>query len=547
MPEFSFDLPYPSRRSPVLARSIVATSQPLAAQAGLRMMLAGGNAIDAAIATAIALTVVEPTSNGIGSDAFAIVWDGQELHGLNASGRSPAAWTHDFFRQFDAMPVHGWHSVTVPGAVSAWVELSERFGALSFQKLFEPAINYARNGFVVSPVIADGWKRAVEKLSEYPSFQSTFSPNGRAPRAGEVFRSKDHARTLEMIAQSKGESFYRGESAEMIAACAKAEGGLLSFDDLAAHRADWLQPIATNYCDVSLHEMPPNGQGIAALLALGILRHLLLAAMRLDSADFLHFQIEAMKLALSDAYRHVGDPDFMLLSANDLLDDEYARQRAKLIDARRAKIAAHGVPKQGDTVYLTTADAQGRMVSFIQSNYMGFGSGIVVPGTGIALQNRGAGFVLEEGHPNCFGPNKRPFHTIIPGFVMRGEPSPQPSPAHSTGSGQGGRGSSPLMSFGVMGGPMQAQGHVQMMVRIFDFHQNPQAASDAPRWQVTRGVEVLVEDGFDPAVLDELKSRGHQIRLAQPIEFGGAQLIYRLEDGYVAGSDHRKDGQAVGF
>ena len=529
MADFSFDFPYRSQRMPVLARNVVATSQPLAAQAGLRMLLAGGNAIDAALAAAIALTVVEPTSNGIGSDAFAIVWDGAALHGLNASGRSPGKWSVDFFRStFDAMPLRGWHSVTVPGAVSAWVELSNRFGALPFEKLFEPAIDYARDGFAVSPITAGAWQRSVEILKDFPTFLHTFAPDGRAPRAGELFRSEGHARTLDGIARSHGEAFYRGDLGAAIAACARDEGGLLEQHDLAEHRAEWVDTISTDYRGRRLHEIPPNGQGIAALLALAILRHSPLAFTRIDSADFVHLQIEAMKLALADAHRYVSDPGHMDVRVADLLDDAYARDRAKRIDPTRATIAAHGVPPRGDTVYLAAADRSGRMVSFIQSNYYGFGSGVVVPGTGIALQNRGAGFTLEENHPNQVGPRKRPFHTIIPGFVTAAD-------------------GTPLMSFGVMGGPMQAQGHVQMMVRIFDFGQNPQAASDAPRWQVTRGREVLVERGFAPDVLDELRARGHDVTLAEPEQFGGAQLIYRLRDGYLAASDHRKDGQAVGF
>jgi gamma-glutamyltranspeptidase/glutathione hydrolase len=529
MSNVSYDFPYPSQRMPVLARNVVATSQPLAAQAGLRMLLNGGNAIDAALAAAIALTVVEPTSNGIGSDAFAIVWDGSKLHGLNASGRSPAKWTSEFFKnQFDAMPLRGWHSVTVPGAVSAWVELSRRFGALPFENLFEPAIEYARDGFPVSPITAEAWQRSVEILKGFPTFLQTFAPDARAPHAGEIFRSDAHARTLELIARTRGEAFYRGELAAAIAQCARDEGGLLDERDMAEHRAEWVDTIWTDHRARRLHEIPPNGQGIAALLALGILRHSPLAASQIDSGDFLHLQIEALKLALADAHRYVSDANHMDEPVENLLDDAYARDRAKLILLTRATVATHGAPAHGDTVYLTAADRDGRMVSFIQSNYYGFGSGVVVPGTGIALQNRGAGFTLEVNHPNQVGPRKRPFHTIIPAFVTRSD-------------------ATPLMSFGVMGGPMQAQGHVQMMVRTFDFGQNPQAASDAPRWQVTRGLEVLVEQGFPLDVLNDLRARGHDVKIAEPEQFGGAQLIHKLEDGYLAASDHRKDGQAVGF
>lgn len=523
----NFDQPYPSRRSPVLARNAVATSQPLAAQAGLRMLAAGGNAVDAAIASAIALTVVEPTSNGIGSDAFAIVWDGEQLCGLNASGRSPAAWTRDAFAGLNRMPERGWNSVTVPGAVSAWVELSAQFGKLPFEKLFEPAIEHARRGFLVSPIIARSWDRAVRTYAGFEAFARTFAPQGRAPRAGERFVMPDHAESLEKIARSRGEEFYRGDLAGKIAADAATNGGLMTLDDLASHRAEWVEPICCDYRGVTLHEIPPNGQGIAALLALNLLSHFDLAPLQVDSPDSLHVQIEAMKLALSDAYRYVSDPAAMDVTAADLLDPEYSRSRAAMIDPKRALAASHGFPKRGGTVYLSAADASGMMVSFIQSNYYGFGSGIVIPGTGIAMQNRGFGFVLDPKHPNCVGPRKRPFHTIIPAFVTRG--------------------GSPLMSFGVMGGPMQAQGHVQMMTRIFDHGQNPQAASDAPRWQFIDGLEVLLEAGFYAATIDGLRARGHAVRIEGPEAFGGAQLIYRLDDGYLAASDHRKDGQAVGF
>lgn len=532
MSDFSYDLPYPSPRQPVLARNVVATSQPLAGQAGLRILLAGGNAVDAALASAIALTVVEPTSNGIGSDAFAIVWDGKSLHGLNGSGRSPAAWTREFFRSnFTEMPLRGWHSVTVPGAVSAWVELSKRFGKLPFEALFAPAIDYARNGFLVSPITARAWQRSVEIFSgaDFESFQTTFASNGRAPRAGEVFKSEAHARTLESISSSRGESFYRGELAEKIIQHARERAGLMTLDDLASHRADWVEPISVDYAGQRLHEIPPNGQGIAALIALNILKHFELKSLVVDSADSVHLQIEATKLALTDAYRHVADADHMNCSVNSLLDEVYARERAKLIDRRRAADPGHGEPRPGGTVYLTSADASGMMVSFIQSNYYGFGSGVVIPGTGIAMQNRGHGLVLDDDHVNQVGPRKRPFHTIIPAFVTDAK----------TGS--------PRMSFGVMGGHMQAQGHVQMMTRIFDHGQSPQAACDAPRWRVDGGRTVSIEAGFDAKVIEELKQRGHDIRIAPSAEFGGAQLIYKLDDGYLAASDHRKDGQALGF
>ena len=527
---FSYDFPYRSQRTPVMAKNVVATSQPLAAQAGLRTLLQGGNAVDAAVAAAIALSVVEPTSNGIGSDAFCILWDGQELHGLNASGRSPTALTPERFAGHDTVPLRGWDAVTVPGAVSAWVALSDRFGKLPFERLLEPAIYYAQNGFLVSPITARAWSFAPETFGNFEAFSNGFLPNGRAPNAGELFKFPDQATTLQKIAETKGEAFYRGELAQAIAADAKKHGALLSEEDLANHQADWVGTVSKAYGDVELHEIPPNGQGLAALLMLGILKHHDLEPYPLDSADSLHLQIEAMKLAFADAYRYVADPQAMDMSVEALLDDSYLAERAKLIDMNNAQDPGHGTPEHGGTVYLTTADESGMMVSFIQSNYYGFGSGVVVPGTGISLQNRGAGFVLEEGHPNRVGPAKRPFHTIIPGFATRG--------------GQ------PLLSFGVMGGPMQPQGHAQMLVRMFVYNQNPQTASDAPRWRVMDKRRVAVEAGFGDEVLNELASRGHQLdrsELGTDFSFGGAQLIYKTEDGYIAGSDHRKDGQAVGY
>ena len=525
MNPFDWSQPYPSRRSPVLARNIVATSQPLAAQAGLRMLLAGGNAVDAALATAIALTVVEPTSNGIGSDAFAIVFDGKKLHGLNASGRSPAAWTPGRFAGLSSMPARGWDTVTVPGAVSAWVTLSQAFGALPFEKLFAPAIAYARHGFPVSPVIARAWQGAAAAFKDFPDFQSSFTTAGRAPAAGETWRFEDQARTLERIAATRGEAFYRGEIAQSIAAHAAATGGLLTADDLAEHTADRVEPIATDFRGYTVHEIPPNGQGLAALIALGILERSRLSDFDVDTTDFFHVQIEAMKLAFADAHRYISDIDTMEFAPTELLQPAYLDARAKRIDMKHAGEPTFGVPTEGGTVYLTTADASGMMVSFIQSNYVGFGSGVVVPGTGISLQNRGKGFTLEAGHPNQVGPRKRPYHTIIPAFVTRdGEP---------------------VMSFGVMGGPMQAQGHVQMMVRIVACGQNPQAAADAPRWQVFDGRTVTLEDGVAPDVVEELTRRGH--RISHGPNGGGAQLIWKLEDGYAAASEPRKDGHAVGF
>jgi gamma-glutamyltranspeptidase / glutathione hydrolase len=526
----TFDLPYPSRRVPVLARNVVATSQPLAAQAGLRMLLAGGNAVDAALAAAIALTVVEPTGNCVGSDAFAILWDGRALHGLNASGRSPAGWTPARFAGAGEMPQIGWDSVTVPGAVSAWVALSRRFGRLPFADLFAPAIAYAEGGFAVSPTVAVLWEKGATRLADQPGFAETFLPGGRAPRAGELFRNPALAATLRTIAETEGEAFYRGEIAARIAADAARHGAALTEDDLAAHAPDWCGTISHAFGGYDLHEIPPNGQGIAALIALGLLAHTDVAGRAPDDPQALHLQIEAMKLALADADRFVADPAHMDTTPAALLDPDYLARRATLIDPARAQVAEAGAPRHGGTVYLTAADEGGMMVSFIQSNYMGFGSGVVVPGTGIHLQNRGAGFTLEPGHPNEVGPGKRPFHTIIPGFVMRD--------------------GAPEMSFGVMGGPMQAQGHVQMVMRCLIAGQNPQAAADAPRLRFVAGRAVAMETAMPAATQAALAALGHEIRLEPPdnaFGFGAAQLIRRAPAGYVAGSDHRKDGCAVGF
>ncbi len=527
---FGWEQPYPSRRSPVLAANVVATSQPLAAQAGLAMLGAGGNAVDAALAAAVALTVVEPTSNGLGSDAFALVWDGRKLHGLNASGRAPAAWTRERFKHCEAMPMTGWDAVTVPGAVSAWAALSSRFGRLPFERLFEPAVRYARDGYPVSPVIAGGWAAQAPGLGErFPDFAAAFLPGGRPPRAGERFRLPEMARTLEEIAATKGESFYRGSLAGRIAAASRQAGGAMTADDLGAHAAEWVEPVSVEYRGWRLHEIPPNGQGIAALSALGILGELPLGEHPADSADSLHLQIEAMKLAFADAHRHVTEPGHMRVAPDEMLDAGYLAERARLIDPRRACEPEPGLLAHDDTVYLTAADESGMMVSFIQSNFHGFGSGIVVPGTGISMQNRAVGFSLDPKHPNCVAGGKRPYHTIIPGFVTRE-----------------GR---PVMSFGVMGGPMQPQGHLQMMVRLADYAQNPQAAADAPRWRVDGGLDVSVEPGFAPGVLEELRRRGHRLKTDRPPSaFGGAQLVWRLAGGgYCAGSDPRKDGHAVGF
>jgi len=529
MTSFDYQFPYRSQRMPVMARNMVAASQPLAVQAGVRVLQEGGNAVDAALATAITLAIVEPTSNGIGSDAFALIWDDGSLKGLNASGRSPSAVERSDYPG-DTMPMFGWPTVTVPGAVSAWVTMSERFGKLPFEKLFEAGIDYAKNGYAVSPITARAWAAAPLEFRDQEGFHH-FLPNGEPPAPGQWFQFPDQAASLEEIAKTKGETMYRGDLANEMVASSKRNNWKLQHSDLELHQADWVAPIYKQYGDITLHEIPPNGQGLAALLMLGILGHCNIKQYPLDSADSVHLQAEAMKLAFADAYQYIADPDAMTLNLDDVLSDDYLAERAKLIDMQSAGNPPHGFPNRGGTVYLTTADQNGMMVSMIQSNYCGFGSGVVVEGTGISLQNRGSGFNLIPGHANEIAGGKRPFHTIIPGFVTRGN--------------------KPEMSFGVMGGSMQAQGHAQMVIRIYDYGQNPQTASDAARWRVLEDNSLHLEDGFDPDVSRELAARGHILATNTPDEafgFGGAQLIYRSSDQfYIAGSDHRKDGMASGF
>ena len=535
---FDWTQSYPSVRRPVFGRNVVSTSHPLAAQAGLRMLLAGGNAVDAAIATAAAMTIVEPCSNGLGSDAFCILWDGSALHGLNASGPAPAAWTPDYFRRkhgADAQrpPMRGWDSVSVPGAVGGWVALSKRFGKLPFGDLLQPAIEIARRGYAVPVVVHQKWTAAAELLADQPGYAQAFMPRGRAPQVGERFRFEAAARGLELIAASEGEAFYRGEIAAAAERHASAHGGAMTAADFAAYAPEWVTPLAKDYRGHTLHEIPPNGQGIAAQIALGILSHFDLAALPVDSAACQHLQIEAMKLAFADVYRFVAEPASMEVTPAQMLDDAYLASRAKLIDRKRAQEFGAGNPVKGGTIYLTTADESGMMVSFIQSNYMGFGSGVVVPEFGLSLQNRGHDFSLDEASPNLVAPGKRPFHTIIPAFLTKD--------------------GAPVMSFGVMGGHMQPQGHMQTLVRMLDHAQHPQAACDAPRWRFNQGLEINIEPGMDPATVQGLADLGHHFNAIEDsyMDFGAGQFIWRLgdpaEEGYVAASDARRDGQAAAY
>ncbi len=533
---------YPSTRLPLFARNVVSTSHPLAAQAGLRMLLQGGNAVDAVIAAAAALTITEPVSNGLGSDAFCILWDGQQLHGLNASGPAPHAWTPGYFHgKYGAEaltpPKRGIDAVTVPGAVAGWVALSERFGQLPFADLMQPAIELAERGYAVPVVVQQKWAAATPELQGQPGFADAFLPWGRVPQLGELFRFPAAARGLRAIAESKGEAFYRGPIAQALARFAAQHGGALTEADLAAYRPEWVTPIGQEYRGYTLHEIPPNGQGIAALIALGILSNFDVAALEVDSVAAQHLQIEAMKLAFADVYRYVAEPRAMDLSPAQMLDPAYLKHRAALIDMHRAQDFGAGNPAKGGTVYLTAADERGMMVSFIQSNYMGFGSGAVEPTFGISLQNRGHGFNLGTGPDrntaNLVAPGKRPFHTIIPAFLTK--------------DGQ------PVMSYGVMGANMQPQGHMQTLVRLLDHGQGLQAACDAPRWRFDSGLHINVESAMDRATVQGLQDLGHQTRsIDDPYQdFGAGQFIWRLGDpgseGYVAASDPRRDGQAVGF
>ena len=539
--QFDYTNPYHSTRLPVFARNIVSTSHPLAAQAGLRMYWQGGNAVDAAIAAAAALTITEPVSNGLGSDAFCILWDGKELHGLNASGHAPAAWTPAYFHgKYGAHqanpPKRGMDAVTVPGAVASWAALSQRFGKLPFADLMQPAIDIAERGYLLPVVVQQKWAAAAEELHSQPGFAAHFMPRGRAPGVGELFQFPAAARGLRAIAQSGGEAFYRGEIAQALERFSDNHGGSLRASDLAAYQPEWVKPLAQNYRGYTLHEIPPNGQGIAALIALGILGHFDMAGLARDGVDSQHVQIEAMKLAFADVYRYIADPRSMQVQTEQLLDPQYLAQRARLIDLHQAQDFGAGNPVKGGTVYLTAADESGMMVSFIQSNYMGFGSGCVEPQFGISLQNRGHGFSTQASaanSANLVAPGKKPFHTIIPAFLTQG--------------GQ------PVMSFGVMGANMQPQGHMQTLVRMLDYSQNPQAACDAPRWRFNTGLAINVESGMDPATVQGLAARGHQMEVINDSyqDFGAGQFIWRAGDpateGYIAASDARRDGLVAGM
>ena len=522
---------YPSRRSVIFAKNgMAATGTPQAAQAGIETMQRGGNAIDAIVAMAMCLPVVEPTANGIGGDAFALAYVNGTLHGLNASGWAPSKINAALLREkgFLDMPVRGFAPVTVPGAPSAWAALSGRFGRLSLSEAAEPAIRYAAEGFPVSASTAQGWRGAVENFAktctgdEYKPWFEVFAKGGKAPEAGEIWRDADMAETLREIGRTNAESFYRGDLMEKIVKFSDAFGGYFIREDFCDFVPAWVTPLSVPYRGYEVCEIPPNGQGIAALMALNILSRFELDGQR-ETARNYHLQIEAMKLAFADALQHVTDARDMRIPVKDLLSQEYAAERSRLV-ADKAKVFTYGRPSGSGTVYLCAADGEGNMVSYIQSNYMGFGSGLCVPGTGISLQNRGCNFSLDPGHVNELEPRKRPYHTIIPGFLMKE-----------------GR---PVGPFGVMGGFMQPQGHVQMVVNTVDFHMNPQEALDAPRWQWSHKKNIALEGFMDAGIVRELSELGHEVSLSPRYgPMGRGQIIWRMPNGTLCGgTEPRTDG-----
>ncbi|WP_054635959.1 gamma-glutamyltransferase [Thalassobacillus sp. C254] len=523
--------PYVSKRNPVFAKKgMVATSHPLAAEAGKEMLMKGGNAVDAAIATAAALTVVEPTSNSMGGDSFALVWIDGRLHGLNASGKSPRKMSMEAVKEagYKEIPEHGLIPVTVPGAPGSWAELSEKFGRLPFKDVLAPAISLAEEGFPVSPVVSKYWKRSYELFKEvltgeeFSNWFDTFSLSGRCPEAGEIWKAPDHAETLRKIGDSNGDAFYKGELADQIDSYSRNHGGLIRKEDLEDFTPEWVEPISTSYKGFDIWEIPPNGQGLNTLLALNILEDMNLSEK--ETVDTYHLLIEAMKLGFADGLHYITDPHEMSVRVKDLLSEEYAKERRKKI-SDKAMTPEAGEPPKGGTVYIAAADNEGNMVSFIQSSYMDFGSGVVVPGTGINLQNRGHGFSLNKGHVNALSPRKKTYHTIIPGFLTKEN--------------------QPVGPFGVMGAFMQPQGHLQVLTSTINFHLNPQAALDAPRWRWLEEKTIEVEPHFPDHIAQSLERKGHQIKKAvDETGFGRGQVIWRdpATGVLTGGTDSRADG-----
>lgn len=535
--------PFATRSEVIASNAMAATSQPLATQVALDVMRKGGNAIDAAIAANAMLGLVEPTGCGIGGDLFAIVWDAesQQLYGLNASGRSPASLSIEYFAEqgMDSIPKFGPLPVSVPGAVDGWFMLHERFGRVPMTEILTPAIQYAREGFPVSELIAYYFEANKQRIGHYPGFADVYMPNGDVPKKGEIFKNPNLAATYEKIATGGRDAFYKGDIARSIAAYMQEQGGFLNYEDLATHTSNWVEPVSTNYRGYDLWELPPNGQGIAALQILNVLEQYDIASMGFGSADYIHTFVEAKKLAFEDRAKYYADPDFSEIPVDWLISKEYAQQRNKLMSPEKAAKRYDAGRYDGDTIYLTVADREGNMVSFIQSNYRGMGSGMTPPDLGFVLQNRGEMFTLEPGHANVFEPAKRPFHTIIPAFVTKN--------------------GKPFMSFGVMGGGTQPQMHAQIMVNMIDFGMNLQEAGDAPRIlhsgssepsgeQMIDGGYVSLESGYSQKVRRQLMQKGHTLTDVVGA-FGGYQAIMRdpKTGVYYGASESRKDGQAAGY
>lgn len=521
---------YASRREVVYGKKgMVATTHPLAAQAGLEILKKGGNAIDAAIATAAALTVVEPGSNGIGGDSFAIFWKDGKLHGLNSSGPAPALMMREALAEKgEKIRTHGFDSVTVPGVPAGWAKLNNEHGKLSLSEVLEPAAKLAEEGHPVSSKVSQAWERTFkmfkEKIDELPELKTwfeTFTPNDRPVQTGEIWKSEGHAKTLRLIGETNAEAFYKGEIAEAIDAFSKEYGGFLRKEDLASFEPEDIDPISVNYKGYDIWEMPPNGQGIVALMGLAILENFELSGK--EDPETVHKQIESLKLAFSDGQATIADLNYMEETVEQLLSKEYAKKRSQLIGDEAIE-PKPGVKDQSGTVYLSVADEEGNMISYIQSNYMGFGSGAVVPGYGVGLHNRGCGFTLEEGHPNVVEPGKRPFHTIIPGFITKD--------------------GKPVGPFGIMGGHMQPQAHLQVVSSMIDFHLNPQDALDAPRWHWSEGKKVVVEPEMPLHIVEDLAKRGHDISITHKKGlFGRGQVILRDDNGVlIGGTEPRADG-----
>jgi len=532
-------------RSEIIAQhGMAATSQPLATQVALDILKKGGNAIDAAIAANAVLGLVEPVSNGIGGDLFAIIWSAkdQKLYGLNASGRSPKSLTLEYFKKngYKTIPSYGVLPVSVPGAVDGWFEMNKKFGTMTMQEILQPAINYAKDGFPVSELIAYYWNIGTENLKRYPNVADVYMPNGKAPQKGEVFKNPALAKTLDLIAKKGRDEFYKGSIAKTIDKFMKEQGGFLSYEDLASHYSEWVQPLSTNYRGYDVWELPPNGQGTAALQQLNIMENFDVASMGFGTAEYIHLFTEAKKLAFEDRAKYYADPDFNDYPIEKLISKEYAAERAKLIDLDRAALSyPAGEIEKGNTIYMTVADQFGNMVSLIQSNYQGMGSGMCPPGLGFILQDRGELFSLEEGHANVFEPGKRPFHTIIPAFITKD--------------------GKPWISFGLMGGSMQPQGHTQIVVNLIDFGMNLQEAGDAPRIRhggssqptgskMTDGGTLYLESGIRWEVIQKLMMMGHKIQWDLG-SYGGYQAIMwdAKNKVYFGASESRKDGQAAGY